>query len=94
MGQTDRDPMDIFTDADISAPIDMDALAILLASDGAWEPIASHSKHPIGDAIAAVLKPDDSDAHSIAIRVLGSARSIGLTDNATVAAAVITNGAP
>lgn len=93
MGQSDRDPMDIFTDVDISASVDLDAFAILLASDGAWEPIASHCKHPIGDAIASVLDIKDSGAHSIAARILGSARSIGLTDNATIAVACITGGA-
>ena len=94
MGQTDRDPMDIFTDDDIDAPTELDAFTVVVASDGAWEPIASKAKRPAAEAVAAVLDVGDSDAHSIATRVLGSARSIGLTDNATIAVACITGGPP
>lgn len=91
---TGRDPMDVFTDNDIEAPVDLDAFAILVASDGAWEPIASKAKRPAAEAIAAVLDVGDSDAHAIATRVMNAARRLGLSDNASVAAAVITNGAP
>ena len=90
MGATDRDPMDIFTDDDIDAPAGLSAFAVVIASDGAWEPIAARHKRPIGEAIAAVLDIDDSDAHSIAAKVMGTARTIGLNDNATTAVACIT----
>ena len=94
MGATDRDPMDIVTDDDIDAPTELNAFVVLVASDGAWEPIAARTKRPIGEAIAAVLDVDDSDAHSIAARVMDSARNIGLSDNATVAVACITSSTP
>ena len=94
MGQTGRDPMDVFTDNDIETPTDLDVFAVLAASDGVWEPIASKAKRPAADAIAAILKPDDSDAHTIATRVMHTARSIGLNDNATIAVACITESAP
>lgn len=90
MGDTDRDPMDIFTDADIETPADLTAFAVLVASDGVWEPIASDAKRPIADAFAAVLDVDDTDAHCIADRVMDTARAIGLSDNATVALGCVT----
>ena len=76
MGATDRDPMDIFTDDDVNAPTDLDAFALLVASDGAWEPIAAHIKRPIG-----------TDAQTNAERIMQAARRLGLEDNATVAVA-------
>lgn len=91
---TNRDPMDVLTDDDIEAPLDLTAFSILVASDGAWEPIASKAKRPAADAIAAVLNPTDSDAHTIAGRVLDAARNAGLTDNATIATACITSSTP
>ena len=94
MGDTDRDPMDIFTDADIEVPASLSAFVVLVVFDGVWEPIASDSKRPVGEAIAAVLEVDDSDAHSIATRVTGAARDIGLSDNATTAVACITSSTP
>ena len=94
MGSTDRDPMDVFTDDDIEALTDLNAFAVLVASDGAWEPIASDSKHPVGEAIAAVLDANDSDAHSIATRVMTTARTIGLNDNATTAVSCVTSSTP
>ena len=94
MGETGRDPMDIFIDADIEVPASLSAFAMLVVSDGVWEPIASDSKRPVGEAIAAVLDVDDSDAHSITTRVTGAARDIGLNDNATTAVACITSSSP
>ena len=94
MGDTDRDPMDIFTDADIEVPASLSAFAVLVASDGGWEPVASDSKRPVGEAIAAVLEVANSDAHSIATRVTGAARDIGLNDNATTPVACITSSTP
>ena len=94
MGATDRDPMDVFTDDDIDAPTDLEAFAVLVASDGAWEPIAARSKRPVGEAISSVIDVGDSDAHSIATRVMDAARTIGLSDNATVAVACITSSTP
>lgn len=91
---TGRDPMDVLTDDDIAAPANLSAFAVVVASDGAWEPIASKAKRPAADAIAAVLDLDDSDAHAIAVRVLDAARAAGLHDNAAVSIACITSNPP
>ena len=66
---------------------------VIIASDGAWEPIAidyggaewlwDYSPAGIGSACA----PDDGDALDIARSVLAKARNLGLNDNATVAVA-------
>ena len=96
MGATDSDPMEIITDDDIDLPADPAALAIVIASDGVWEPLvrdvyAGNTKQadPVGKAIAAAVGPDDRDAHTIATRIMETARSEGHTDNATVAVACI-----
>lgn len=90
MGATDRDPMDVFTDTEIEAPTSLSAFAVLVASDGASEPIAIDSKRPIAHAIAAIPDFDDGDAHSITTRVTDTARTIGLNDTATVAVGCVT----
>ena len=84
-------------------PVDVDVVgffeesempdAVIIASDGAWEPLAieygdtewlwDDSPAGIGSACA----PDAGDASDIARSVLGRARSRGLNDNATVAVA-------
>ena len=67
--------------------------AVIIASDGAWEPLAidyggaewlwDDSPAGIGSACA----PDAGDASDIARSVVVKARSLGLNDNATVAVA-------
>ena len=89
MGETDRDPMDIFTDADIDVPAELTGFAVVIASDGAWEPLTSDLKRPVAHAIAAAVHSDDNDARVIADRVLDAALEIGLDDNATVATAAV-----
>ena len=84
-------------------PVDVDVVgffeesempdAVIIASDGAWEPLAieygdtewlwDDSPAGIGSACA----PDAGDASDIARSLLGRARSLGLNDNATVAVA-------
>ena len=94
MGATDSDPMEIITDDNIDLPADPSAIAIIIASDGVWEPLvrdvyAGNTKQsdPVGKAIAAVIEPDDRAAHSIATRIMETARTAGLSDNATIAVA-------
>ena len=95
MGATDSDPMEIITDDDIGLPADPSAIAVVIASDGVWEPLVrdvyagkTKQSDPVGKAIAAAVGPDDRDAHTIATRIMETARREGLTDNATVAVAV------
>ncbi len=86
--------MDVFTDDDMDAPTDLNAFVVLVASDGVWEPIATHAKRPVAEAIASVLDVDDSDAHTITTRIMDAAREAGLNDNATTAVACITTSTP
>lgn len=89
MGETGRDPMDIFTDADIDVPTDLTGYATVIASDGAWEPLTSDAARPVAHAIAAAVHADDDDARIIADRIMDAALKIGLADNATVAVAAV-----
>ena len=68
--------------------------AVIIASDGAWEPLADaygdntewlRDKSPAG--IGSVCPPDTGDASDVARSVLTKAQSLGLNDNATVAVA-------
>ena len=95
MGATDSDPMEIIAD-DIDLPADISAIAIIIASDGVWEPLvrdvyAGKTKQAdlVGKAIAVTVGPDDRDAHTIATRIMDTAQTAGLNDNATVAVACI-----
>ena len=90
------DPMDLFTDDDIELPAEPSAIAVVIVSDGAWEPLVrdvyagtAKQSDPVGKAIAASVAPDDRTAHSIATRIMTAARTAGLDDNATVAVACI-----
>ncbi len=89
MGETDRDPMDIFTDADIDVPAELTGYAVVITSDGAWEPLTSDRKRPVAHSIAAAVHADDNDARIIADRVMDAALNTGLADNATVAVAAV-----
>ena len=93
MGETDRNPMDVFTDDDIEVPASLSAFAVVVVSDGAWETISSDANRPVAHAIAAVSDVDARDAHDIAHRIMTAARSTGLDDNATVAAACVSGDA-
>jgi len=67
--------------------------AVIIASDGAWEPPAMRyggiewlwDDSPAG--IGSACAPGADDASEIAESVLGTARSLGFADNATVAVA-------
>ena len=67
--------------------------AVIIASDGVWEPSAARyggmewlwDDSPAG--IGSACAPGADDASGIAESVLGTARSLGLNDNATVAVA-------
>ena len=70
MGANDPDPMDIITDDDIDLPADPTAIAVVIVSDGVWEPLVREvyvgkvkQADPVGKAIAACVTPDDLDAH-------------------------------
>ena len=96
MGATDSDPMDIFTDNDLGLPADAKAIAVAIVSDGVWEPLVrdvyagkTKQSDPVGKAIAAAVGPGDRDAHTIATRIMETARREDLTDNATIAVACI-----
>ncbi len=67
---------------------------VIIASDGAWEPLADAygdntgwlwDESPAG--IGSVCPPDADNAAEVARSVLTKARSVGLKDNATVAVA-------
>ena len=82
-------------DVDMVGPLEGPEMpdAVLIASDGAWEPLAiayggaawlwDDSVAGIGSACA----PDAADASDIARSVLARARDLGLNDNATVSVA-------
>ena len=96
MGADDRNPMDIFTDDNIDLPAEPTAIAVVIVSDGAWEPLVrdvyagtAKQADPVGKAIAACVTPDDRDAQTIATRIVTAARTAGLDDNATVAVAAV-----
>ena len=62
MGATDNDPMEIITDDDIDLPADPTAIAVVIASDGVWEPLVrdvyagkTKQSDPVGKAIAAAV---------------------------------------
>lgn len=67
--------------------------AVIIASDGAWEPLAAEygdidwlwDASPAG--IGSACGPESGDASAIAGSVLARARSLGLDDNATLAVA-------
>ena len=92
----DRDPMDIFTDDNIDLPAEPDSIAVVIVSDGVWEPLVreiyagkTKQSDPVGKALAATLNPDDRTAHSIATRIMTAAQTAGFHDNATVAVACV-----
>ena len=94
------DPMDLFTDDDIELPAEPSAIAVVIVSDGTWEPLVrdiyagtAKQADPVGKAVAACVGPDDRTAHSIATRIMTAARTAGLDDNATVAVAHIGSSA-
>lgn len=68
--------------------------AVILASDGAWEPfVYTHGVEWLSDdsaegGIGSACGPGADTADEIANRVLAEARRLGLNDNATVAAAL------
>ncbi len=68
--------------------------AVILASDGAWEPfVYEHGADWLSDdsadgGIGAACGPAPHTADDIAARVLRNAQQLGLNDNATVAAAL------
>lgn len=75
--------------------------AVVIASDGVWEPLVSETyaanlrpPDPIAAAVAACLTAADLDADAIAARIMATARSAGLDDNATVAVAAVGRGGP
>lgn len=70
--------------------------AVAIVSDGIWEPVVIDAyagkglpHDPIAGAVAGCLTPDDSDADAIATRIMTTAHSVGLDDNATVAVAAL-----
>lgn len=86
VGLADVEVMADFEDSDMPG-------AVIIASDGAWEPLAADygdiewlwDASPAG--IGSACDPESGDAAAIAESVLTSARSFGLNDNATVAVA-------
>ena len=85
--------MDLLTDNDIEPA---DAYAVVIVSDGTWEPIVSQ-RHagatkppdPLADALADCCTPNDRTARDIADRVMTGASAAGLRDNASVAIACV-----
>lgn len=70
--------------------------AIVIVSDGIWEPIVSETyvatlrpPDPVAVAVAGCLDPDDTDADAIATRIMTTAQAVGLDDNATIAVAAV-----
>ena len=84
-------PVDVEVIADVEDSDMPDA--VIIASDGAWEPLAADygdiewlwDASPAG--IGSACGPETGDAAAIAGNVLATARSLGLNDNATVAVA-------
>lgn len=79
-------------DADLPVPL----YAVVIVSDGVWEPILSETyigatlpPDPIAAALAATLTHDDDTADTTDTRIMAAARTAGLDDNATVAVACI-----
>ena len=79
-------------DTDLPEPL----YAVVVVSDGIWEPLVSETytgvtlpPDPIAGAVAGCLTPDDTDADAIATRIMTTARSAGLDDNASVAVAAV-----
>ncbi len=85
-GLVEVDVIGDFEDAEIPE-------AVIIASDGAWEPLAADygdiewlwDTSPAG--IGSACGPESGDAAAIAGTVLATARGLGLRDNATVAVA-------
>ena len=68
--------------------------AVILASDGAWEPfVYAHGAEWLSDdsasgGIGAACGPGTGTAQDIADRILAEAVRLGLNDNATIAVAL------
>ena len=83
-------------EVEIAAEPDPAALpnAVVICSDGAWEPFAYRhgadwlSDSSTGGGVGSACGPDPQTAQDIADSVLRQAKSLGLNDNATVAAAL------
>ena len=97
---TDFDPIEMLAGADLELPDTAITMAIVIVSDGVWEPIISgvftdqlRPPDAIAAAVAACLTPEDSDADGITERIMTTARTAGLEDNATVAVACRTGSA-
>lgn len=84
--------MTLLTDNEIELPRAPHALVIL--SDGAWEPIVSPAIQRgvkvadlLTSALASLMDPDATNAQAIAERIMRASRIAGLDGNATIAVA-------
>ena len=91
---TEFDPMQWLAGADFELPDKADSIAMVILSDGAWEPLVrrvletgEQASGLLGTVVASLMNADTIDAETIAERIMWAARQFGLEDNATATVA-------